>query len=182
MSAVRKELGLSDADYAEWLDVSEHRCWICGHEESIEGRRLAVDHDHLTGAIRGLLCTSCNRRLGASRDPEWHARAAEYLIVANRAFGDACRTCGRLAISRPDRRDGDDGWRYVHRCCGRRWECSYTTKGTPSGWRHEGIPAPPRSRPPLTANEDAVGHPGAIEDAELFMRGVELLAARKHQS
>jgi len=31
-------------------------------------RRLAMDHDHKTGFIRGLLCHQCNVMLGAARD------------------------------------------------------------------------------------------------------------------
>ena len=45
-----------------------------------EERTLHVDHDHETGAIRGLLCFTCNNALGDFRDSSdlFHA-AAEYL-------------------------------------------------------------------------------------------------------
>ena len=52
--------------YAEQNGV----CKLCGLEESArknnseEKRMLAVDHDHNTGAVRGLLCASCNVQLG----------------------------------------------------------------------------------------------------------------------
>lgn len=53
--------GLTEAEYYFILSEQGGVCGICrGHEQ----RRLAVDHDHETGAIRGLLCTRCNMGLG----------------------------------------------------------------------------------------------------------------------
>ena len=39
-------------------------CAICKKPNNTEWRRLAVDHDHKTGKIRGLLCGKCNSDLG----------------------------------------------------------------------------------------------------------------------
>ena len=39
------------------------RCGICGRHQSISGR-LAVDHDHVSGLVRGMLCQRCNWHLG----------------------------------------------------------------------------------------------------------------------
>ncbi len=39
-------------------------CKICGVHQVELCKRLAVDHDHGTGEIRGLLCGSCNLALG----------------------------------------------------------------------------------------------------------------------
>lgn len=41
-------------------------CEMCGEERG--GRRLHVDHDHVTGEVRWLLCNSCNLLLGHARD------------------------------------------------------------------------------------------------------------------
>lgn len=68
------------------------RCWICRtakgiHPDDPKGRgwrRLGVDHDHQTGAVRGLLCTgslsadTCNRLI-AKYSRQALARAAEYM-------------------------------------------------------------------------------------------------------
>jgi hypothetical protein len=62
--------------------VAEHRgvCEICGETNPTDKRSLAVDHDHATGAFRGLLCDNCNRGLGLFRDdPVRLQRAIWYL-------------------------------------------------------------------------------------------------------
>lgn len=59
-------VGTPDPFYGEteahlWQDG---RCGICGIHQRHESRQLALDHDHDTGLVRGLLCTSCNLQEG----------------------------------------------------------------------------------------------------------------------
>lgn len=42
----------------------QKRCAICGRFERRPNQRLATDHDWVTGAFRGLLCSRCNPLLG----------------------------------------------------------------------------------------------------------------------
>lgn len=67
--------------YGELLAAQGGMCAIC---ESSDGRGrhkiLVVDHCHLTGEVRGLLCTPCNVGLGALGDTEKGlARALAYV-------------------------------------------------------------------------------------------------------
>ncbi len=56
-------------------------CVICGTEGD-----LVVDHDHVTGAVRGMLCNHCNRGLGHFRDdPQLLEFARMYLFASNDA-------------------------------------------------------------------------------------------------
>lgn len=66
-------------------------CAICS-EPCPTGKRLAVDHDHVSGRVRGLLCASCNNGLGRFRDDvDRLQRAADYLARAN--FDARVRKC-----------------------------------------------------------------------------------------
>jgi len=56
-------LGITISDYKLLLEKQNGSCAICDLECST-GRRLAIDHDHKTGKVRGLLCYSCNIKLG----------------------------------------------------------------------------------------------------------------------
>jgi hypothetical protein len=74
---VEKELG--QADYEAMLSAQGGCCAIC-RKSPIEGQRLAVDHNHATGAVRGLLCTHCNTMLGYAKEDEARMLAGiEYL-------------------------------------------------------------------------------------------------------
>lgn len=54
-------------------------CAICGGVNK-SGRRLAVDHDHDTGNVRALLCTTCNVRIGVLENEAWVRAGQEYLL------------------------------------------------------------------------------------------------------
>ena len=54
---------------AEYNAILRHQGGVCaGCGEPPRGRCLAVDHEHKTGRIRGLLCWHCNRAIGIARD------------------------------------------------------------------------------------------------------------------
>lgn len=77
---LRRNYGISEAEYDALLDAHDGGCWICGAEPKPGGRRLHVEHDHRTKAPRGLACWFCNRGLQAYRDdPERLRSAAAYL-------------------------------------------------------------------------------------------------------
>jgi hypothetical protein len=72
-------LGVTPEQYDEMLSAQGGTCAICEQVDHL-GRRLAVDHDHETGEVRGLLCGRCNTMLGQMNDdPELLRRAASYL-------------------------------------------------------------------------------------------------------
>lgn len=72
--------GITPEQYANLLHEQGGVCAICGEAE-LDGKKLAIDHDHRTGEIRGLLCSRCNTALGGFRDnPSYLSNAILYLI------------------------------------------------------------------------------------------------------
>lgn len=81
---LKKHFGISHREYEKLREQQNGVCAICQQPEQIlmfgKKMRLAVDHCHDTGAVRGLLCANCNRGIGLLKDnPEWLRRAADYI-------------------------------------------------------------------------------------------------------
>jgi hypothetical protein len=81
---LRQRYGLTVDDYNKMLKAQGGVCAICSGPPAPFGphklMRLAVDHCHTTGRIRGLLCPRCNQALGLMRDnPVFLLKATEYL-------------------------------------------------------------------------------------------------------
>lgn len=72
--------GLTVDDYEAMLKFQNNACWLCGKPCST-GRRLAIDHDHLTGLIRGLLCSNCNRRIMGNLTDEQVKNMFDYISL-----------------------------------------------------------------------------------------------------
>jgi hypothetical protein len=59
--------GLSVDDFDILMEKQNNCCAIC-KKTCITGRALAIDHDHNTNIVRGLLCNKCNQGLGFFND------------------------------------------------------------------------------------------------------------------
>ena len=76
-----RKYGLSNGDYESMLAKQGGVCAICGEPPNPKRQHdLAVDHCHLTGTVRGLLCHKCNIGLGHFEDSEGlMTKAIDYL-------------------------------------------------------------------------------------------------------
>lgn len=77
---IARTYGITAEEYAAIYEYQGGTCAICGRAKGTT-RRLAVDHDHDSGYVRGLLCKPCNRYvLGHLRDDtEALQRGIDYL-------------------------------------------------------------------------------------------------------
>ena len=76
---LRSRYGITIETYNEMVAATGGRCPIC----LCRVRKWCVDHDHLTGKVRGVLCSVCNYGLGhfARDDIVILKRAIEYLTI-----------------------------------------------------------------------------------------------------
>ena len=75
-----KQYGLTIEHYNKLLLQQNNKCAIC-EQNCPTGKKLAVDHNHTTGQIRGLLCMECNTGIGKLKDnPILIAKALNYLL------------------------------------------------------------------------------------------------------
>ena len=79
MSRPRRQIELPGAKETRDRLLAEQGgvCAICGNPPKTRG--LSIDHDHKTGAVRGLLCFRCNRALPAYLSWKWLVAAAMYV-------------------------------------------------------------------------------------------------------
>lgn len=83
-SRYKQKYGITTEHYDALLALQNGKCALCDNGPETERyKRLNVDHCHETGAIRGLLCTSCNHALGRLGDTA--ARMERVLAYLRRA-------------------------------------------------------------------------------------------------
>lgn len=77
---LKHHYGLTIEEYDAMLSSQGHKCAICRRSAQEFTTALAVDHDHKTGKVRGLLCSNCNNGLGRFKDdPAVMSAAVAYL-------------------------------------------------------------------------------------------------------
>src|SRR5882672_5254371 len=97
-------MNFSWSDYLALLTAQEYRCANEGCGAKLT-QSSPVDHDHETGAVRGVLCTQCNAALGMVADSQEKLLGlSRYLASAMRSWGGGpnppAKTCGpRVADS-----------------------------------------------------------------------------------
>lgn len=72
---LRREYGLSPEDFDALVISHSGRCAICN-----VAAELRIDHDHVTGNLRGLLCSACNIGLGHFKDDSARLVAAAHYL------------------------------------------------------------------------------------------------------
>lgn len=81
-SRTLRRYGLDSASYAEMFAAQNGQCAICGTSKmQVDYRNgkpkpMFIDHNHVTGRVRALLCSQCNTGLGLFRDDPKLLRAA----------------------------------------------------------------------------------------------------------
>lgn len=101
-----KRYGISEAQKVALLELQEYQCPICERflaEQTVP----SIDHCHVTGSVRGILCRRCNSALGLFEEsPATLERALEYLSMAwrqevTRLLSGATSTPSKTPSSKP---------------------------------------------------------------------------------
>ena len=79
-----RKYGLTEQDLTGMLARQKSRCAICGSAEPGSSGEWCVDHDYITGQIRGLLCGRCNSGIGLLQDDPDIIRAAARYVARHR--------------------------------------------------------------------------------------------------
>jgi len=84
---LKRQYGITLDDYNALFAEQDYKCKICKTSDPGSKHGWCVDHDHKTKIIRAVLCTHCNRMLGAARDnPDILRSAATFLDLMYVAY------------------------------------------------------------------------------------------------
>ena len=76
---LRRRYGITAVEFETMVAHQSGKCLICDREFT-EDLRPVMDHDHETGALRGILCDPCNRGLGQFRHDVARIEAAAWYL------------------------------------------------------------------------------------------------------
>ena len=80
-SRLKRLYNMTLEEYNTLLISQNYSCKICGKSSEEENKALSVDHCHINGKVRGLLCDRCNKFIGAMNDDAALInRCVKYLI------------------------------------------------------------------------------------------------------
>jgi hypothetical protein len=77
--------GMTLEEMMAYVEAHDENCDVCGkpdttHRKATWTRKLTFDHDHLSGKLRGMLCSRCNIAIGSAEDdPEVLRALADYI-------------------------------------------------------------------------------------------------------
>jgi hypothetical protein len=87
--------GLAQEEWDRLITLQADRCAVCRTTQpGGRGERWHIDHDHMTGQVRGLLCHRCNMGIGFLRDDPQIMMAAARYVTAHRQRGGSDRHAG----------------------------------------------------------------------------------------
>lgn len=83
-NAKKHRYGLTQDEFIAKWEEQDRKCAVCGIEVVLRkdygGEVACIDHDHITGKVRGILCGHCNRAAGFLKDdPDLMRKLAEYI-------------------------------------------------------------------------------------------------------
>lgn len=115
---VQRVYGLNAGEYAELYRHQGGLCAICRVGRGLK-KALAVDHDHTTGEVRGLLCGRCNYDLLGNYDAAALRRALDYLATPPKKVLDERRSghstgVNQLGTSSVRREASTEWWHGKH--------------------------------------------------------------------
>lgn len=85
-----RKFGITPHDYDRIAEMQGYKCAVCKRRDSGSKHktRLSVDHNHITGQVRGLLCDGCNRGIGLLGDDVERLQAAVEYLKAYKRLGN----------------------------------------------------------------------------------------------
>jgi hypothetical protein len=81
-----RKYGITNVQYDALAKEQHNRCAICGIHQSQVKRTFAVDHNHETSQIRGLLCLNCNTAIGLLKESEELCDKMKIYLLKNKRF------------------------------------------------------------------------------------------------